>query len=88
MIINSTAIVASPAVTFTIERYNSLANVWTAVLVSVVVATATNTVLVVGPALTEAANLKASTSVPLTWRVSAAVGDADALTYSVYAELN
>ena len=86
--IDVTAIVATPSVVFTIERYNPVADDWTAVLASAAVTAAGNTVMQVGPALTVVPNSQESESIPLTWRVTATHGDADSITYSVYAELN
>ena len=85
--IDATAVAATPSVVFTIERYNPIADDWTAVLASAAVTAVGNTVLVVDPSITVVANATASTSVPFTWRVTATAGDADALTYSVYAEV-
>ena len=86
--IDATAIAATPSVVFTIERYNPVGDDWTTVLASAAVTAAGNTVLVVDPAITVVANATASTSVPFTWRVTATHGDADSITYSVYAELS
>ena len=86
--IDVTAIAATPSVVFTIERYNPIADDWTTVLASAAVTGTGNTVLVVDPAITVVANATASTSVPFTWRVTATHGDADSITYSVYAELS
>lgn len=87
VIIDATASAATPSVVFTIERYNPVGGDWTAVLASAAVTGAGNTVLVVGPGVTAVANAAANTSVPFTWRVTATAGDADSLTYSVYAEV-
>lgn len=88
VIIDATAITDTPSVVFTIERFNPVGNDWTAVLASAAVTAAGNTVLVVGPGVTTAANATQNTSVPHTWRVAAVNADADSITYSVYAELN
>lgn len=85
--IDVTAIVDTPSVVFTIERYNPIADDWTLVLASAAVVATGNTVLVVDPAITVAANATASTSVPFTWRVTATHADTDSITYSVYAEV-
>lgn len=88
VIVDATDAAATPSVVFTIERYNPIGGDWTTVLASAAVTAAGNTVLTVGPGLPATANVSANTSVPHVWRVTATAGDADALTYSVYAELN
>lgn len=86
--IDVTADPGTASVVFTIERYNPIADDWTAVLASAAVTAVGNTVLVVDPAITVVANATASTSVPFTWRVTATHADAESMTYSVYAEVS
>ena len=85
--IDCTDSAATPSVTFAIERYNPVADDWTAVLTSAAVTGAGNTVLQVGPGLNDVANTHENSTVPFTWRVTATHADTDSITYSIYAEV-
>lgn len=85
LVIDATAITATPAITFTIQGYSPLGDDAYTILVSTVIATAVTTVLRVYPGLTASANLIANDSIPARWRLTASHGDTDSITYSVAA---
>lgn len=87
LVIDATASAATPSVVFTIQGYSSLGNDYYTILASAAITGTGTTVLRVYPGLTAAANTVASDVLPTRWRVSAAAGDADSLTYSVQALL-
>lgn len=88
VIVSVTAVTGAPSLTVTLQGLNPISGLWHTVLTSAAISTVTENVLQVGPELIDAANLKANACVPFTWRVSVAVGTADSVTYSIYAELN
>lgn len=81
--INCTAIVATPSVVFVVEGKDSIPGDYWTMLSSVPIVATGKTVLMLGPTLTEAANLKANCLIPRTYRVRPVHGDADSITYSV-----
>lgn len=83
VVIEVTAIAASPLLTVTIQGVDPVSGTTYDVLVSAVISTASSVILRVHPALTAAANLVADDIVPPTLRVIAAHGDADSITYSI-----
>jgi uncharacterized hydantoinase/oxoprolinase family protein len=89
LIIDVTAVTATPSVVFTLQGKNTLpgsADYYT-VLASAAVTATGETVMTVYPGITVAANVSASTVLPPLWRVNAAHGDADSITYSCRYEL-
>jgi hypothetical protein len=87
LIIDVTAISATPSVTFAIQGKCPVSGKYYTLLTSAAITGTGTTVLRVYPGLTVAANLVASDSLPSTWRVVATHGDADSITYSVGAHL-
>lgn len=87
MVIDVTAITATPSVVFTIQGYSGLGDDYYTILASAAVTGTGQTVLRVYPGLTAAANLVANDVLPPVWRVNAVHGDADSITYSVNALL-
>jgi hypothetical protein len=85
LVIDATAVTATPSVVFTIQGYSPLGDDAYTILASTAIATAVTTVLRVYPGLTAAANLVASDVIPPLWRLTAVHGDADSITYSVAA---
>lgn len=83
LVIDATAVTATPAITFTIQGYSPLGDDAYTILQSTVIATAVTTVMRVYPGLAAVNNLAISDSIPARWRLSAAHGDADSITYSV-----
>lgn len=87
VVIDATALAATPSVVFTIQGYSPVGDDYYTILASAAVTGAGQTILRVFPGATAAANLVANDYVPGIWRVSAVAGDADSLTYSVAASL-
>ena len=87
VIIDVTAVTATPALTVKIQGKDPASGKWYDILVSTAIATVSTTVLKVGPALTAAANLVANDMIPSIWRVTVTHGDTDSATYSVGANL-
>lgn len=85
VVIDVTAIAATPSVVFTITGKCSLSGKYYAILASVPIVGTGTTALTVYPGITPAANVKADEPLPRIWRVEAVHGDADSITYSVSA---
>ncbi|WP_055563609.1 hypothetical protein [Streptomyces atriruber] len=83
LIIDATAVTATPALTVTVSGVDRVSGKTYTILQSAVIATAVTTVLRIGVGLTPAANTVASDSLPPVFRVTAAHGDADSITYSI-----
>lgn len=81
--INTTAIVSSPSVVFTIEVLDPFSGVATAILTSAAIVGTGHTVLTVYPGATVAAGVTLSTTLGSRWRVTATAGNANSITYSV-----
>lgn len=87
LVIDCTAVTATPSVVFTIQGADVLSGKFYTILVSAAITGTGTTVLRVYPGLTASANVTASDILPRTWRVIATHGDADSITYSVGASL-
>ena len=87
VVIDVTAITATPSVVFTIQGKDPLSGKYYAILASAAIVATGTTVLRVYPGLTAAANLVASDLLPRTWAVDAVHGDADSITYTCAALL-
>ena len=85
LIIDVTAVTATPSVVFTIQGYSALGGDYYTVLASAAITATGTTVLRVYPGLTAAANTVANDVLPPAWAVDAVHGDADSITYSVAA---
>lgn len=85
LVINVTAIVTAPSVTFAIQGKDPLTGVYYPILTSAAVTAVGTTVLRVGPGLTVAANLSAADFIPNAWRVAATHANGNSITYSVSA---
>lgn len=83
VVIDATAVTATPALTVTVSGVDRLSGKVFTLLASTAIATAVTTVLQIGPGLTTAANLVANSLLPPIIRVTAAHGDADSITYSI-----
>jgi hypothetical protein len=83
VVIDVTAITATPSVTFTIQGKDPLSGKYFTILASAAITGVGTTVLRVAPGLTAAANLVANDVLPQTWAVDAVHGDSDSITYSV-----
>ena len=87
LVINVTAVSATPSVVFTIEGKDELSDAYYTLLTSAAITGTGTTTLKVYPGLTAAANTVASDILPRTWRVSATHADSDSITYSVGASV-
>jgi hypothetical protein len=83
VVIDVTAIVSTPSVTFTIQGYDPLSTKKFTLLASSAIATVSTTVLRVSPHLTAAANLIAKDIVPGAIAFTAVHGNANSITYTV-----
>lgn len=83
VVIDVTAVSATPSVVFKIQGKDKVSGKYYDLLESAAVTAVGTTVLMVHPALTVAANTKASALLPDIWRLLATAGDADSITYSV-----
>lgn len=87
LVIDVTAVTATPSVTFTIQGKDPVSGkVWT-ILASAAITAVGTTILKVYPGLTAAANAAANDVLPPTWNVKAVHGDADSITYTVTAQV-
>lgn len=83
VIIDATAIVATPSITVTIKGKDSLSGKYYTLLASAAITTVSTTLLTVYPGVTATANVAASQIIPRTWRVEVVAADADSITYSI-----
>lgn len=82
-IIDVTAVVSSPSVTFTIQGYDTASGKTYTVLASAAITGTGTTVLKVYPGLTASANAVANDVLPRVWRIVATHSNANSITYSV-----
>ena len=87
LVIDCTAVTATPGVTFTIQGKDPASGKYYTILASAAITGAGTTVLRVHPELTAAANTIAKDILPRTWRVAVTVADTDSATYSLGAIL-
>jgi len=87
IIIDVTAIAATPSVVPTVEGWDSISESWYSILVGVAITATGTTVLKVGPGVGAVANGAANDYLPNRWRVSMAAADADSMTYSIGANI-
>lgn len=83
VVIDATAISATPSVVFNIEGRDPASSKWVSLLASAAVTAVSTTTLRVYPGLTAAANLVASDVLPEMIRIRPVHGDADSITYTV-----
>lgn len=83
IVIDVTALALTPSVIFTVVGKDVLSGKYTAILTSAAITAVGTTTLIVYPGVTPAANLAVSHPLPRLWRLEAAHGDADSITYSV-----
>lgn len=87
VVIDVTAVAATPSVVPTIDGYDDLSGQWFNLLTGAAIVGTGTTVLTVYPGITVAANVSASTVLSNTFRVVMTHADADSITYSVSAHL-
>jgi hypothetical protein len=83
VVINVTAVTATPSVVFTIDGKDALSGVYYNLLTSAAVTGVSTVVLRVSPGITVAANLAAAQLLPRVIRILPTHGDADSITYTV-----
>ena len=83
IIINVTAITATPSVVPTIQGYDPLSTTYYTLLTGVAITATGYTILKIYPGIGAVANAAANDILPNTWRISMAHADADSITYSV-----
>lgn len=87
VILDATAITATPSVVVTIDAFDSLSGKYVNLLTSAAITATGTTTLTIGPGVTVAANVSASTFLGDRVRVTVTHGDADSITYTVSAHL-
>jgi hypothetical protein len=87
VVIDVTAIVATPSIVFKLQGLDRVSAKWFDILTSAAITGVGTTVLRVHPELTAVANTVAKDMLPETLRVVATAADADSCTYSVGAIL-
>jgi len=83
VVLDATAVTATPAVTTTIDALDSVSGKWVNLLTSAAVATVTTNPYTVALGATVAANVSASAPLGDQIRITCTHGDADSITYSV-----
>lgn len=87
LIIDVTAVTATPSVVPTIDGYDSLSGKYYNLLTGVAITATGTTVLKVVPGLAASANAVAADFLPNTVRLTMTHGDSDSITYTVAAHL-
>jgi hypothetical protein len=83
VIIDTTAVAATPSVVPTIDGFDPLSGKWYNILTGAAIATVSTVVLRIHPDLVAVANLTAADFLPKKYRVVMTHGDADSITYTV-----
>jgi len=87
VIIDVTAITATPSVVATLQGKDPVSGNYYNLLVGVAIVATGTTVLKIYPGITALANASANDVLPRTWRVNLVHADTDSITYSVGAVL-
>lgn len=87
LVIDVTAVTATPSVTPLIEGYDAASDSWYTLLTGVAIVATGTTVLKIYPGITPIANASSSDVIPGLIRVTMTHADADSITYSVGAHL-
>jgi hypothetical protein len=87
VVIDVTAVTATPSVVLTIDGYDPVSGKYYNLLTAAAVTATGTTELLVGPGLTIAANVVANKPLPDTIRFTMTHGDADSITYTLAAHL-
>lgn len=87
IVIDVTAVTATPSVVFTIQGKDKVSGEYYTILASSAITTTGTTVLKVGAGLAASANSVANDVLPNIWRVIATHADADSIIYSVGASV-
>ena len=87
VILDATAVAATPSVVVTIDAVDSLSGKFVNLLTSAAITATGTTTLTIALGVTVAANVSASTPLGDNVRITVTHGDADSITYSVSAHL-
>lgn len=87
VVIDVTAIAASPGITVTIQGYSPVGDDYYTILAGLEITGTGTTVMRVYPGLTASNNVTANDVLPPQWRVNVVHTDSDSITYSVNAML-
>lgn len=85
IVIDATAIVTTPSITTTIRGVHPVSGTLYTILAGAAQTTVSHKELYVGPEFVDEANLKESAVLPVQLSILVTHGDADSITYSVYA---
>lgn len=87
VVIDATAVTATPSVVVTVDMIDSLSGKAVNLITSAAIATVSTVTLLVALGATAAANVAVNQPLPDTIRITCTHGDADSITYSVSAHL-
>jgi hypothetical protein len=87
VVINVTALAATPSVVPRIDYFDEASGTWTTLLTGAALTTVSKVILRVGPGMPVTANVSANDGLPERLRVDMSHADADSITYSVGAHL-
>jgi hypothetical protein len=82
VVINVTAVTATPAVTPRIDAWDPASGTWFTLLTGAAIATVSKVILRVGPGNTNTANVAVNEALPDRLRLELTHGDADSITYT------
>jgi len=88
IVIDVTAVTATPSVVFTVQGKDLLSGKYYPILVAAAITGTGTTVLHVGDGTADLDDFATGTRLPRVWRIDAVHGDADSITYSVGADLS
>jgi hypothetical protein len=83
VVINTTAVTATPSVVPRVDAWDEASQTWFTLLTGAAIATVSKIILRVGPGNTNTANVAVNEALPDRLRVDLTHGDADSITYSV-----
>lgn len=83
VVIDVTAVTATPSVVFTIQGKDKTSSQYYTILASAAITGTGTTVLRVFPGATASANVTANDQIPEVWRILATHADGDSITFSV-----
>jgi hypothetical protein len=87
VVVDVTAVTATPGLTVTIQGKDEVSGKYYTLLAGLAITTVSTTIYKIFPGSAVSANVSANDIIPHTFRVSVAVADADAATYSIGASL-
>ena len=88
IVIDVTAVTATPSVVFTVQGKDLLSGKYYTLLASVAITATGTTILHIGDGTADDDNIAVGTRLPRVWRIDAVHGDTDSITYSIGADLS